>query len=362
MKYFSCAVCSNQIFFANSHCVNCQTALGYIASEKQMGCFDKHSSTLWLALNPEIKGKRFKPCHNYQHHHVCNWMVPADSEEIYCESCLLTHTIPNLDNPDHIVYWARLEHAKRRFLYLMQQLNTMPRPKRSKDDRFGLRFDFLMPTENTPVMTGHANGIITLNASEADVIYRETTRIKMGENYRTLLGHFRHESGHYYFDLIKHLHPELIDEFRELFGDERQDYSEALKRHYNDGAPQNWADYYVSSYASTHPWEDWAETWAHYLHMMDTLETAYYAGLVVKTNKSDLNNLELKENPIGAQDFDLLLQHWMTLTFNLNALNRSMGLDDAYPFTLSNPVLDKLRFIHHKLLNMTLKKSAAQLD
>ncbi|WP_313042478.1 putative zinc-binding metallopeptidase [Acinetobacter sp.] len=355
MKYFSCAVCSNQIFFANSHCVNCQTALGYIASEKQMGCFEKHSSTLWLALNPEIKEKRFKPCHNYQHHQVCNWMVPADSEEIYCESCLLTHTIPNLDNPDHIVYWARLEHAKRRFLYLMQQLNTMPRPKRSQDDRFGLRFDFLMPTENTPVMTGHANGIITLNASEADVIYRETTRIKMGENYRTLLGHFRHESGHYYFDLIKHLHPELIDEFRELFGDERQDYSEALKRHYNDGAPQNWADYYVSSYASTHPWEDWAETWAHYLHMMDTLETAYYAGLVVKTNKSDLNNLELKENPIGAQDFDLLLQHWMTLTFNLNALNRSMGLDDAYPFTLSNPVLDKLRFIHHKLLNMTLK-------
>ena len=359
MKYFSCAVCSNQIFFANSHCVNCQTALGYIASEKQMGCFEKHSGTLWLALNPEIKGKRFKPCHNYQHHQVCNWMVPADSEEIYCESCLLTHTIPNLDNPDHIVYWARLEHAKRRFLYLMQQLNTMPRPKRSQDDRFGLRFDFLMPTENTPVMTGHANGIITLNASEADVIYRETTRIKMGENYRTLLGHFRHESGHYYFDLIQHLRPNLIDEFREYFGDERQDYSEALKKHYEDGPPDNWSASFVSSYASTHPWEDWAETWAHYLHMMDTLETAYYAGLVVKTNTSDLNNLELKENPIGAQDFDLLLQHWMTLTFNLNALNRSMGLEDAYPFTLSNAVLDKLRFIHKHVLEQVFSETAS---
>ncbi|RZG65734.1 hypothetical protein EXE25_12885 [Acinetobacter bouvetii] len=352
MKYFRCAVCSNQVFFANSHCVKCQTALGYIASEKDMGCFTKHSDTLWLALNHELQDKRYKPCYNYQHHQVCNWMVPANSHEIYCESCLLTHTIPNLDNPDHVVYWARLEHAKRRFLYLMQRLNIMPRPKHSDDDRLGLRFNFLMPTENTPVMTGHANGVITLNASEADVIYRETTRIKMGENYRTLLGHFRHESGHYYFDLMKDAHPELIDEFRTLFGDERQDYNEALKRHYEDGAPRNWDESFVSSYASTHPWEDWAETWAHYLHMMDTLETAYHAGLMIKTDKMGLNNLELHENPIGAQDFDLLLQHWLTLTFNLNALNRSMGLEDAYPFTLSAPVLEKLRFIHRKLLHI----------
>lgn len=356
MKYFACAHCHNQIFFANSFCVNCQTSLGYVASKKDMGSFKQHNDTLWLALNANYANERYKPCFNYQHHKVCNWMIPADSPEIYCESCLLTHTIPSLDNPDHIVYWARLEHAKRRFLYLMQQLHLLPRPKKDDNDRYGLRFNFLMPAENAMVLTGHANGVITLNASEADVIYRETTRVKMGENYRTLLGHFRHESGHYYFDLILHYHPEIIEEFRVLFGDERQDYAQALQKHYEDGAPNNWQEFYVSSYASTHPWEDWAETWAHYLHMMDTLETAFYAGLVVKTNKSDLNNLELKENPIGAQNFDLLLQHWMTLTFNLNALNRSMGLDDAYPFTLSNLVLDKLRFIHHKLLNLTLQK------
>ncbi|RKG31172.1 zinc-binding metallopeptidase family protein [Acinetobacter tianfuensis] len=359
MKYFACAECGNQVFFANSYCVNCQTALGYIASEKDMGSFKKYSNNLWLALNPALKGKRYKPCYNYQHHSVCNWVIPIESEEIYCESCQLTHIIPSLDNPDHIVYWARLEHAKRRFLYLMQRLNIMPRPKKTDDDRFGLRFNFLMPQADFPVMTGHASGVITLNASEADVIYRETTRIKMGENYRTLLGHFRHESGHYYFDLIQHLHPDLIHDFRELFGDERQDYTEALKKHYEDGPPDNWPESFVSSYASTHPWEDWAETWAHYLHMMDTLETAYYAGLEVRTNKNGLKNLEMLENPIGGKNFDLLLQHWITLTFNLNALNRSMGLDDAYPFTLSNAVLNKLKFIHKHILEKVFSAAAS---
>ena len=144
---------------------------------------------------------------------------------------------------------------------------------------------------------------------------------------------------------------DLIEEFRKLFGDERQDYSEALKKHYNEGPPKDWQSKFVSSYASTHPWEDWAESWAHYLHMMDTLETAYHAGLVVKTNKDDLNNMEIFEDPIGAKDFEKVLQNWMTITFNLNALNRSMGLEDAYPFTLSIPVLDKFRFIHQILID-----------
>lgn len=360
MKYFACANCHNQIFFANSQCTHCDKALGYVASEKDMGSFEKYNQTRWRALNTHFKSELYKPCFNYTHHQVCNWMIPLDSEEIYCESCVLTRTIPNLDNPDHTLYWSRLEHAKRRFLYLMQRLNIMPRPKKSDDDRNGLRFDFLMPESNRPVITGHYNGLITLNATEADVVYRETTRIKMGENYRTLLGHFRHESGHYYFDLMQQLHPELIDEFRALFGDERQDYAEALKKHYHLGAPSNWETQYISSYASTHPWEDWAETWAHYLHMMDTLETAYHAGLIVKTDKNDLNNLEFIEDPIGAQDFEQVLQNWMTVTFNLNALNRSMGLDDAYPFKLSNVVLEKLRFIHHKLLSMAFKNQHQQ--
>lgn len=141
-----------------------------------MGSFEQHSPVLWLALNEKYQTKRYKPCYNYQHHQVCNWVIPAESNDIYCESCVLTYTIPTLDNPDHIVYWSRLEHAKRRFLYLMQRLNLMPRPKYNDDDRYGLRFNFLMPEPEHPVLTGHANGVITLNASEADVIYREIGR------------------------------------------------------------------------------------------------------------------------------------------------------------------------------------------
>lgn len=352
MKYFVCAQCQSQIFFANSHCVKCHALLGYVASEKDMGTFVKESEHIWIALNESYQNKRFRPCYNYTHYQVCNWMVPADQDHVYCESCQLTHVIPNLNNPDNVIYWGRIEHAKRRFLYLMQRLNIMPRPKKSNDDRFGLRFIFMMPEPHQPVMTGHANGVITLNASEADVVYRETTRIKMGENYRTLLGHFRHESGHYYFDLMKARYPEIVEDFRALFGDERQDYNEALRRHYNEGPPQNWQEHYVSSYASTHPWEDWAESWAHYLHMMDTLETAFHAGLIVKTDKRDLENMDFIEDPIGASDFEKVLRNWMTITFNLNALNRSMGLEDAYPFTLSDPVLNKFRFIHKHVLNI----------
>ncbi len=353
MKYFACAYCKNQIFFEQTFCSHCQHALGYSCAKKDMLTF-KIEGQVWRSLPLNSDLDTFKPCFNYEHYQSCNWVIPTDRPHLYCESCRLTHTIPDLSVPDHLIYWRRIEKAKRRFLYLAQQLNMMPYPKRTEDDHLGLRFHFLMPNANQAVLTGHAQGHITLNASEADVVYRETTRIKMGENYRTLLGHFRHESGHYYFDVMYALHPELIDEFRYYFGDERQDYHAALKRHYEHGSPENWAENFVSSYASTHPWEDWAETWSHYLHMMDTLETAYYAGLVVRINRHSFNHLELTENPIGAQDFEQLLQHWKILTFNLNALNRSMGLDDAYPFTLSPAVLDKLRFIHHKLLTTTL--------
>lgn len=352
MKYFICSQCQNQVFFANSHCVKCQALLGYVAAEKDMGTFQKQTDTLWLALNNHYANKLFKPCFNYQNHQVCNWMLAADNPQIYCESCQLTHSIPSLDNPDHLIYWARIEHAKRRFLYLMQRLNIMPRPKKDQHDHYGLRFDFLMPSPNQPVLTGHANGVITLNVSEADVVYRETTRIKMGENYRTLLGHFRHESGHYYFDLLVATFPDMLPEFRALFGDEREDYAQALRHHYDAGPPSDWQAHFVSSYASTHPWEDWAESWAHYLHMMDTLETAYHAGLVVNTDKRDLKSMQFIENPIGAQDFENVLQNWMTITFNLNALNRSMGLEDAYPFTLSDAVLNKFRFIHKYVLSI----------
>ena len=365
MKYFECSSCHHQIYFMDYACKNCEHPIGYVASEKYMGTFvvDEQSTThpIWTALNPDFKQKAFKPCKNFNLYKNCNWLLPEDQENEFCESCQLTHTILDLSQPDNIKYWSRLELAKRRFLYLTQRLHIMPRPKRHADDPYGLRFDFLMPDADQPVLTGHADGIITLNASEADVVYREKTRENMGENYRTLLGHFRHESGHFYFNVMQLLHPELLDEFRTYFGDERQDYAEALQRHYEEGAPEDWEDHYISTYATSHPWEDWAETWAHYLHMMETLETAYYAGLCVDGNGTTLQPLRFKECPIGAQDFEGTLNNWVTLTFNLNALNRSMGLADAYPFRISEPVKDKLRFIHRHILQTVFEHNKVEV-
>ncbi|NHB58493.1 hypothetical protein G9F32_10785 [Acinetobacter sp. 194] len=357
MKYFECTSCHHQIYFMDYQCEHCHSHIGYVASEKYMGTFKIESDATWVAQNTSFKSTLFKPCRNYSLYQNCNWLIPADDDNVYCESCQLTHTILDLSQAENITYWSRLEMAKRRFLYLTQRLHIMPRPKKSDTDPYGLRFDFLMPNDDQPVLTGHANGVITLNASEADVVYREKTRENMGENYRTLLGHFRHESGHFYFNVMQYLHPELIEEFRLYFGDERLDYSEALQRHYNEGPPLNWQESYISTYATAHPWEDWAETWAHYLHMMETLETAYYAGISIQGNGTTLNQLNFEECPIGAKDFEATLQNWVTLTFNLNALNRSMGLADAYPFKLTDTVKDKLRFIHRHLLTFVFENN-----
>lgn len=355
MRYFSCSTCQQQIFFAKTHCDYCHTRIGYSGKYQDLLCFTGDSNEIWEIKphpNTTIKTRKFKPCYNYTNHQICNWVLPLEDEEIYCESCQLTYIIPPLDQPENIEYWRHLEQAKQRFLYLAQRLNIMPKPKYDDDDKFGLRFNFLVPMNGQQVMTGHGQGIITLNAQEANVIYRETTRVNMGENYRTLLGHFRHESGHYYFHLIENLRPDLLEEFRHYFGDERQDYSVALQKHYEEGPPKDWQLRYISTYATAHPWEDWAETWAHYLHMMETLETAFYAGLAVNSKQGNLANLTMDECPIGSTNFEKILNSWIVLTFNLNALNRSMGLEDAYPFELSELVKDKLRFIHRHLLDL----------
>lgn len=362
MKVFYCHNCHHQVFFNNTHCENCHALLGYEVENKTMGTFEQIDKSIWKSLNPKDTYSLYKPCYNYQHHQVCNWMIPVESDQIYCESCRLTHTIPDLSIPQNTLYWRRLEQAKRRFLYLTQQLNIFPRPKNNDEDRYGLRFNFLMPSPDQPVMTGHQLGTITLNASEADVVHREQTRLDMQENYRTVLGHFRHESGHYYFDIMTHLYPEWLDEFRLYFGDERADYAQSLEEYYQKGSDEHWQDSYISRYAGAHPWEDWAETWAHYLHIMDTLDTAYHTGMTIEANHQIDPDMHFKESPIGSLDFEHTLTNWFALSYVLNGLNRSMGLQDAYPFTLSNAVLDKLRFIHRTLMKTALKPEIRQTN
>lgn len=344
MKTFHCDKCGQLVFFENVLCENCGGRLGYQPEYRAISTFEPADNNCWRSLNPANTGRLSKQCVNYAQENVCNWMLPAEDPNELCASCQLTRIIPALSNPKNHLYWQRLETAKRRLLYTLWELRLQPTSKQ-KDPEAGLAFEFLEDTPEKRVMTGHASGVITLNIAEADPAHREKTREQMHEPYRTLLGHFRHESGHYYFD---RLIPDTrwLEPFRELFGDERQDYGESLRRHYNDGPAADWEQRFISSYASSHPWEDWAESWAHYLHMIDTLDTAYACGMSLTPKKPGEPELILEERPLRLSSFDEMMTEWFALTYVLNSLNRSVGMPDPYPFKLCTPVLQKLRFIH----------------
>jgi hypothetical protein len=345
MKTFHCDNCGQQVFFENTHCGHCGSMLGYQPEHQIISSFEAGADKQWHSVNPINAGRIFKQCSNYAVENVCNWMLESDADSELCASCQLTRIIPSLSSEKNRIYWQRLEAAKRRLLHSLWTLKIQPSPKLNDPDA-GLAFEFLeeMP-EGPHVLTGHANGVITLNIAEADPARREKMREQMHEPYRTLLGHFRHESGHYYFDrLIADSH--WLEPFRALFGDERQDYGECLQRHYDNGPAPDWDQYFVSSYASSHPWEDWAESWAHYLHMFDTLETAHACGVQLKPRKPLEPELVITAPVLKIPSFDETLADWFALTYVLNSLNRSIGMPDSYPFTLSTPVLDKLRFIH----------------
>jgi hypothetical protein len=345
MKTFHCDKCSQQVFFENTVCFNCGSMLAYQPPLRRVNSFEPAGGGLWRSLNRLDEGMLYKQCANYVQHDVCNWMLPADDPHDLCESCQLTVVIPALSSEKNRVLWSRLEAAKRRLLFSLATLRLTPVSKEMEPET-GLAFQFLEDgVSDQTVMTGHANGVITLNIAEADPAERERTREQMQERYRTLLGHFRHESGHYYFDRLV-VGTDWIDEYRSLFGDERADYGEALKRHYAEGPPADWEARFVSSYASSHPWEDWAETWAHYLHMMDTLETAHACGLALNPSKANEPSLEISVAPAKTDAFDNTVSEWFALTYVLNSLNRSIGMPDSYPFTLSTPVLEKLAFVH----------------
>jgi len=344
VNIFTCSQCHQTVFFENVRCENCGSALGFIPARRAMAAFEVNDSGPWRGLGTDHP-ESYRPCRNYRVENICNWMLAADSPHEYCASCRLTEIIPSLNKPESKDRWFRLEQAKRRLIYSLQGLR-LPLRSRSEDPTFGLAFQFL---EDAPgddrVVTGHDHGLITLNVAEADDARREKTRASMHEPYRTLLGHFRHEIGHYYWDILVD-GSAWLDEFRTLFGDERADYGEALSRHYSEGPPTDWASHFISAYASSHPWEDWAETWAHYLHMVDGLHTAAQWGVDLRPASAvgtSVSNAFIERH--GANFDTLLLQQWLPLTCFLNSLNRSLGQPDAYPFTIASPVVDKLRFI-----------------
>ncbi len=343
MHLLRCTNCASRVFFENLICDTCHSALGFVPTELNMVAFSIDPQNNWSRFGAD--GPAQRPCSNYTLEGVCNWMVAADDPNSLCVCCRTTQIIPALGKPENRDYWFRLEQAKRRLFYTLLSLR-LPAPSRAEDPVNGVSFQFLEDAgPRSRVLTGHDEGIITLNIAEADDAKRESMRTSMHEPYRSLVGHFRHESGHYYWDRLVDK-TSWIDEYRQLFGDERADYEAALKKHYAQPNAE-WFVNFISVYASSHPWEDWAECWAHYLHMIDGLETAAAWGL-------HLDHATPGEPPVQVAPVDMnaesiersLIEQWLPVAQFSNAMNRSLGLNDSYPFVLRPPVVAKLEFIH----------------
>ena len=292
----------------------------------------------WRELK-KAKGPRYYYCAN-EAHGVCNWLVRDGAASTFCSACELNRTIPNLADPANLRAWNEFEHAKKRLVYSLLRFG-LPLDGAS----FGkgpLTFDFI-----NDAFTGHLDGVITIAVGEADSVERERQRQAMAEAYRSMLGHLRHESGHYFWMLLidgtDHLEP-----FRQIFGDEREDYNAALDRHHSSGPPPDWALRHVSAYASSHPWEDWAETWAHYLHMVDALDTAAVHKIEPRVRGLAAKATRLVKPPdvYRTEAFSVLIDRWVPLTLTLNDINRSMGHGDFYPFVLPEVAVAKLAFVH----------------
>ena len=339
--------CGNPLFFANTLCLRCRSPLGYLPDEGRIAALDPGPEPgTWRA---EGRAEPLKFCGNRASAADCNWMMLAANPAKHCIACRLNRTLPDLNDPDNARYWEEIEDAKRRLVSQLLALGLPVRSKVDEDPVRGVMFDFLRSPKDGPrVITGHDNGLITLNVEEADDAKREAIRQSLHEPYRTQLGHLRHEIAHYYWErLIQD--SEWLDPFRRLFGVERVSYAEACRRHYAEGPPANWAGAHISAYATMHPWEDWAETWAHYMHMSDGLGTAMGYGV-------DLQRDEGRVRPFGpdalyapddpfAERFLFLLNAWLRLSLLLNELARSLDAPDFYPFVLSAPIVAKLQFV-----------------
>jgi hypothetical protein len=344
MRLFRCQACDQVLYFENTRCEKSGHTLGFLPEIGLLSALEP-AGELWQPLVRPDRQHAF--CANAAHQ-ACNWMVPAAEAGSLCLACRHNRTIPDLSVPGNVALWQRWQDAIHRLIYTFRRLG-LPLHTRAEDPAHGLAFEVLAdPPEGGPkVMTGHENGLITFALAEADDAERERRRTSMGEPFRTLLGHVRHETGHHYWDLLVRDGGRL-EECRAVFGDDSQDYGAALQAHYANGAPPDWQNAYVSAYATAHPWEDFAETWAHYLHIVDTLEMAASFGLKVapKVARTDDLDAEIDFDPYRVERIESLIEAWLPVTFAVNSLNRCMGASDLYPFVLSPPAIEKLGFIH----------------
>ncbi|GGE20846.1 hypothetical protein GCM10011390_45180 [Aureimonas endophytica] len=344
MKLFSCPSCQQVVFFPNVVCERCNHALGYEPNSNRMLALEPAEDGFWTSVGRGADGSGWKYDANYQYG-VCNWLLPSDSPDTLSLASRFNLVIPNLDEPDNLVLWQKMELAKQRLFYGLLRLK-LPLVTRAEHPE-GLGFQFLSD-EGGKVMTGHDQGLITIALVEADDAEREKRRTAMGEPYRTLLGHFRHEIGHWYWDRLVR-DGGALEECRAIFGNDEEDYNQALQNHYANGPKPNWQNEYVSAYAGAHPWEDFAETWAHYLHIIDTLEVggSYGIALHPKADREGVLTTDLDFNAYdGTTSIETIVDAWLALSAALNSFNRAMGHQDLYPFVLSPTVTAKLGFIH----------------
>lgn len=349
MQVFHCQHCGQTVFFENNACVRCGHALGYDPRSGRMETLRSEGGGLYATIRADgSTGHLVRRC---AHHDtiVCNWLVDGSAKSGgQCVACAYTTTIPDLTIDGNTILWGKLEAAKRRLVHGLHRLGLFPASQREVAD--GLAFEFLADPDdpNEPaVLTGHFEGTITVNIAEADDAEREHRRQAMREPYRTLLGHLRHEVGHFFWDALVRTSPDATREFRERFGDENTSYEDALERYYESGPLSDWQPRFISAYATSHPWEDWAETFAHYLHLCDGLETAHACAIQLSPD-------DPQEPRFGAiagfeprlNAMPVLAEQWSSVSYLHNNLNRSMGLPDGYPFVLSDTIIAKLDFIH----------------
>lgn len=323
MKRFTCS-CGSHVYFDNAQCTACNRILGFDPISMDMVAVEDTGDGTLLGDN----GREYRHCRNRIEYDVCNWFTDGAIQG-FCKACGMNEVIPDLGVPGNKLLWYRLELAKRRLLYSLLGLRL---PMTANGVRNDLRFHFLEDRRRNPnapedfVSTGHSDGVITINIAEADTIARNRMRRHMQERYRTLLGHFRHEAGHYYLDyLVKGADAE----FARLFGDPTVDYAASMRRHYESGPPPHWELSYVSAYASSHPWEDWAEIFAQYLHITDTLDTMSWA--------------------MPRQSSGDWIHDWLEQSVGLNEICLSLGVNKAYPFVLNESTIGKLRFIERRI-------------
>jgi len=342
-----CPHCASFAFLDWHECEHCGATLGY-----------RFSSLGFLQTTDGIAtegDETWRHCANRDW--GCNWLVADSENAARCFSCRLSRTLPPRDDT---IAWEKLRDtgiAKRRLLVQLVELGLPITPFYEAEG--GLGFDLLSSFSGTRVMIGHANGIITLDLAETVDDYRETLRMRLGEPYRTMLGHLRHEVGHYYQQVL--LRDDASwDECRALFGDERTSYQDAISRHYAQGAPAGWEASFISEYATMHPWEDFAETFAHYLHITGTLATAAAAGVVLDASRVpgivDEDVVPLSDYREAGVDRMLDDWHWLSLMFN--RVNRAMGHRDLYPFTLEPPVVEKLTYVHELVAGASVTPAA----